>query len=502
MRNSNRQIKIGAVLSYLAIIINIGAGLLYTPWMVKMIGQSQYGLYTLANSLISLFLVDFGLGSATARYVSKYHAENDTEKVNNFLGIVYKLYLIIDAVIFAVLIVVFLFIDSIYKNLTPAEVSQFKVVYAIAGLFSVINFPFVTLNGIMTAYEEFIHLKLADVFYRVLLVAVMIVVLLNGGGLYALVTVNAGVGLLVIAYKLIVVKTKVPIRVNFRYRDTSLYKGLFGFSAWTTITTLAQRLVFSITPSVLGIVSNSSEIAIFGIVSTIEGYVFTFTTAINGMFMPTISRAYSNEDSGEKMFSLFSGVGKFQYAINGLIVAGFLAVGKQLIQLWMGEGYEAAYYGILLTIIPGLFYNSLQIANTALIVTNKVKYQAYINLIMGVVNILLAFPLARLWGVMGACISIFIAFMIRNVLLNAICYRVLHLNIPQFIVECYLRMSIPIVVSAASGFALNSFVAPQGWLNLLFRGFLVVAVFFISLILAGINKKDRKFIWDSVKCRR
>ena len=58
MQNT-KQIKIGAILSYFSIILNVGAGLLYTPWMVKMIGQSQYGLYTLANSLISLFLVDF-----------------------------------------------------------------------------------------------------------------------------------------------------------------------------------------------------------------------------------------------------------------------------------------------------------------------------------------------------------------------------------------------------------------------------------------------------------
>ena len=61
--NSRDQIKIGAILSYLSIGINIIAGLLYTPWMVDTIGKSDYGLYTLANSLITLFLVDFGLSS-------------------------------------------------------------------------------------------------------------------------------------------------------------------------------------------------------------------------------------------------------------------------------------------------------------------------------------------------------------------------------------------------------------------------------------------------------
>ena len=66
--SSSKQIKEGAFLSYFSIGVNILSGLLYTPWMVNQIGQSNYGLYTLAHSLISLLLVDFGLSSATARY--------------------------------------------------------------------------------------------------------------------------------------------------------------------------------------------------------------------------------------------------------------------------------------------------------------------------------------------------------------------------------------------------------------------------------------------------
>ena len=80
--NSRDQIKIGAILSYLSIGINIIAGLLYTPWMVDTIGKSDYGLYTLANSLITLFLVDFGLSSAVSRYVAKYRAEGQWDRVD------------------------------------------------------------------------------------------------------------------------------------------------------------------------------------------------------------------------------------------------------------------------------------------------------------------------------------------------------------------------------------------------------------------------------------
>jgi len=165
--NQGKQIKLGAIISYLAIIINILAGFIYTPWMVQQIGQSEYGIYTLANSLISLFLVDFGLSAATSRYLSKYRAEKTQKKAANFLGAVYKLYLLITAVIFVLLTTVYFFIDMIYTQLTPVEVQQFKLVYIIAASFSVFSFPFTTFDGILIAYEKFVELKLADILYRI-----------------------------------------------------------------------------------------------------------------------------------------------------------------------------------------------------------------------------------------------------------------------------------------------------------------------------------------------
>ena len=376
----NKQIKIGAVISYVSIIVNLLAGLFFTPWMIKKIGQNQYGLYTLANSLITLFLVDFGLSSATARYISRYHAAGDKEAVDNFTGVVYKFYGIIDAVIFAVLTVLYFFLPRIYAGLTPQEMEQFKAVYIIAASFNVINLPFLTLNGILVAYEKFIQLKAADLIYRLLMVSLTIAALTMGMGLYALVSVNALSGLIVVLYKYAVVKTSAKVKANFRYKNRKLFKEIFFFSLWVTVATLAQRLIFNITPSVLGIVAASGAIAVFGVVTTVEGYFYTFSTAIGGMFMPRITRACldGEENAAERLTPLMINVGRFQFALNGLLVLGFALLGRHFIVLWMGAEYADAYIGILLVTAPGLFYNSLEVANTYMVVKNKVNIQAWI----------------------------------------------------------------------------------------------------------------------------
>ena len=500
--SGSKQIKWGAILSYLSIAINIVAGLVYTPWMVEQIGKADYGLYTLANSLITLFIVDFGLGPAVSRYVSKYRAEGRQDKVDNFLGAIYKLYLIIDAVIFVGLLIVYFFLDSIYVNLTPEELEKFKVVYLVAAAFAVVNFPFVTFNGILTAYEKFIQLKIADVIYRLLLVGITVVALLLGYGLYSLVLVHALVGILVIVYKFIVIGKTLPLRVNFKYNEKSLYKDIFSFSLWVTISTLAQRLIFNITPSILGIVASSAAIAIFGIVTTLEGYTYTLTSAINGIFMPRIARIYEGESANKNIMPLFLGVGKFQYALNGLIIAGFTVLGQNFINLWMGAEYIDAYYGIVLVTVPGLFFNSLQIANTAMIMEKKVNIQAIVNVSVGLINVVLSLVFSSIFGVIGACISIFVAYMVRAIALNIIYHRVMKFDIPSFIKNCYVRMAPPIVLTIGFGFLINYLVGDSGWLLFLAKAVAVCLVYLILIILIGLNKNEKRKVLGLLNRKR
>lgn len=500
--NRNKQIKLGATLSYISIAINIIAGLLYTPWMIEQIGDGQYGLYTLANSIITLFLVDFGLSTATTKFVSKYRAEGNEEKANNFLGAIYKLYLLIDAIIFTILIVVFFLSDSIYANLTPTELQQFKVVYVISALFAVVNFPFVTLNGILTANEKFIPLKLADVIYRVLYVGMTVIALLLGYGLYALVTVHAIAGLLIIVYKLIVIKKTTGTKPNFKYQDKSIYKDIFSLSIWMTIATLAQRLIFNITPTILGITikENTSEtIAIFGVITTIEAYIYTFTTAINGMFMPKISRIYANKNSEEAIMPLMIKVGRFQYVLNGLMIVGFFTVGQLFVGLWMGDAYSLSYFGVLLVIIPGLFYNSMQIANTTLIVRDKAYVSAIVNTVIGVINIVLSFILSIKFGVIGACVSIFVAYTVRFVLYLILFKTTLKLNMALFVKECYIKMGIPLVISASVGYFIKSYLTANSWWSLLICGALISITYAVLVGLMGTSKAEKKMLIVRIK---
>lgn len=501
--NSSKQIKIGAIISYGTIVFHIVAGLIYTPWLLSQIGQSDYGLYTLATSIITLFVMDFGLGAAISRYVSRYRAQNNQKAVNDFLGMIYKLYMMVDAVIFTVLLVIFFLIDTIYVNLSPAELEKFKVLYIIVAMFSVVSFPFSNLNGILTSYERFIVLKLCDFFNKALNIALVVIALMLGWGVYALVSVHAFVGLLTIVFKLLVIKQKTPVKVNFSFFDKTMLKEIFGFSMWTTVGNLLQRLILGISPSIIAAVcaTGSIEVAIFGLASTVEGYVYTFATAINGMFMPRISKIIVDGKKDTELMPLMVKVGRIQLILIGLVSVGFLALGKSfIVDIWNKPDFVQSYYCAILLLLPNMLYLPMQIANTTLVVENKVKIQAQVFMVMGVVNVVLSLIFSHFWGAVGAALAVFVAYVVRVVLMVIVYQKKMDLNMVKFIKDVFLSMSPYLFITFVVGFVMEQFnPLSHGLLRFAVNGTVLVGCFGILMLAKGFNQYERNLVFGIFK---
>ena len=161
------SIKKGAIISYVAIFLNIAITFFYTPWMIRQIGVSDYGLYSLIMSFISYFIMDFGLHQAVQRFIAKYRAENNEDKVAKMVAITTKCYLAIDAVIFLVLLVLYFFISNIFTGLTPDEIERLKGLYVIAATFSILNFMFKPMAGAMMAFEYFVEERALEMVNKV-----------------------------------------------------------------------------------------------------------------------------------------------------------------------------------------------------------------------------------------------------------------------------------------------------------------------------------------------
>lgn len=494
------QIKIGSIVSYITILINVIIGLVYTPWVIKTIGKADYGLYTLATSVIALFVMDFGLGNAVTRFVSKYIAEGNDKKAKNLLGLVYKLYIFIDIIILIVLLIVFFNISQIYRGLTPEEIEKFKVVFAISAVYSVISFPFIPLSGIMFSYEKFVQLKLFDLCHKLLIVLLMSWCLYNGYGLYALVSVNVIAGLVVVVSKILFVKYCLPIHVNWHFWDKVELKEVTGYSVWVTAISLSQRFVVIIAPSILGIISDSKAITILGLAITLEAYSFTFTNALSGMFLPRLSRFVANGEDNEIM-PLMIRIGRIQLLIISLVMIGFISVGRQFVDVWLGNDFQEVYLSAILLMMPAVVHTTQQVGSDLIMVKGLVKKQAKYYLLMAGMNLILSFPLTWMLGVYGMCLSICVAYFTRTIGNNVIFHRDIKLSVSEFFRETFGKMYIPIVFAAIVSVMYCHFnpLHVSGWGGLFINALIILIIYSLFTYLLAMNNYEKNLVKSMVQ---
>ena len=114
---SKSQFKVGVVLSYVSLFMSNLVSIIYTPIMLRLIGQAEYGIYNLATSLVGyLGVMDLGFGSAVIKYTSKYISENEKEKEYNLNGMFIIIYSILGFFTLILGIIIFINIDRLYSE--------------------------------------------------------------------------------------------------------------------------------------------------------------------------------------------------------------------------------------------------------------------------------------------------------------------------------------------------------------------------------------------------
>ncbi len=494
MMNGTGNIKTGALISYIGILLNIIAGLIYTPWMIKQIGASDFGLYALTSTIIGYFLLDFGLGNSISRFISKYRAEDRLEDISNFLGTVYKLYLFISIIIAIILVIFYFLIGSIFLEFTALEINRLKVVYIIAGFFSIVSFPFNTLNGILISYEKFVPLKLSEIMQKIITIIIVVIALLYGKGLYTLVLVNGIAGVIVIYYKLCMIKKYINININWKYKNKSLIIGIFSFSLWITVVVTSDQLIINYPTIALGALSGTSAVTVYALGRMIHGYVWSFGYAINGLFMPRVSKICLMEDRKDQLEQLMIKVGRIQLLIIGCIISGFIVLGKEFIYLWMGNGYEDVYWIAVFLILPHAILLTQEIASTALYVDNFVKYRAIVYIFCVIVSVTISHVFAGFLGAIGASIGVFVGYMIFNLIINIIYHKKLDIDIIKFFKECHVKILPFTLCSILTGMLINRYFIATHWFLLCLKGCVFVIVYVVINWLFTMDNKEKEII--------
>ena len=158
------QLKAGAVLSYVLLGLSNIVGLLYTPYMLRMMGQSEYGLYSLVASVVGyLTILDLGFGNAIIRYTAKFRAEGKFEEQYSMFGMFIALYSLIAVIALVAGLALYFNVELIFgKAMSADELGKARILMLLMVFNLAFTFPFSLFSSIITAYEDFVFQKVKE----------------------------------------------------------------------------------------------------------------------------------------------------------------------------------------------------------------------------------------------------------------------------------------------------------------------------------------------------
>lgn len=502
MFKSTSEISKSAILSYCSSFLNIAVGILYTPWLIRSLGTSDYGLYALATSFVSYFLIDFGLGNSVSKYLSEYRVKNKEQDIKNFLGIVCKTYFIICFCLFVLFSIFFFNLDHVFKGLTADELSKFRWIFLVVAIYSTFSFPFNIYDGILIAHEKFTPIQKAHILQKLVLVGSMSAALILGFGVFALVLLQAFSGVCSILYKTYHVKG-CRVSVNWRYSDRGFIWQILKFSLWVCVLGICFQLIYGVPTTILGVVSDTVNISMYNVSYTIYGFVYIFSRGLDGVFMPKVSYIENEANSSEKINNLMVKVGRCQLLILGLILSGFLLFGKMFLLLWMGDEFSVSYYITLLLIAPTIIILTEGIATTLLYVREYIKFKAIVYLSATLCCLILSFILSPTLGAVGAAIAVCASvFLFDAVGLNIMYVKKLGLDIKGFLKKCHGKFAFPLLLVLLGGGAINLIDMPLTWFCFGVRVSIYSLLYCFLVWFLFMNEYERSLILNIINKRK
>jgi len=446
------QLKAGAALNYVIIGLNTLVGLLYTPYMLRMLGQNEYGLYSLVASVIAyLTILDFGFGNAIVRYTAKFRALGEKERQWEMFGMFLIIYSVIGIVAFGGGIALYFNIDAMFdRTMTASELDSARIMLMLLTLNLAVTFPLSIFGSIITAYENFVFQRCVNIARILLSTAVMIALLAVGFKAIALVVVQTVFNVAVLVANYIYCKRRLHIKVHIRRINFPFLREIGAYSFWIFLNAIMDRVYWGTGQFVLGAYVGPAAVAVFSVAILLQQMYMAFSVSISSVLLPRVTAMTSTDKSGKALADIFLRMGRYQCIVMAFILSAFIVFGRGFISLWAGKDYDATYI-IALMFFAALFVPLIQNTGiTILQARNQMKFRSLLYLAISIVSLALQIAMSRTMGATGCAIAIAGALVAGQWIAMNIYYdRWQHLEIWRFWREIGKMMIIPAAFTIA-----------------------------------------------------
>ena len=490
------QVKWGAILSYILIIFNTLYGLFITPYILGCIGEGDYGVYKTISSLTSaLMVLDLGIGGTVMRYVAKFKAAKEDEKIPNFIAMNLVQAAILCGVIGIAAAGIYTTIDNAYAaTFTTDQIAKAQDLFI--GL--IVNMMFHVMenviNGVITGHNRFMFgngVKVVRLLLRILLVIILLQFFADS---LVIVLIDLGVTIVFLLVEVWYIRKKLGVKIKLTKWEKTLFMESGKYTALMFLTSIAAQVNNNLDNVIIGALSGPAFVTVYSFGLLIFGMFEQLSTSISGVMLPTVSNLLAKEDGMGEVENLVVRTGRIQFMLLGAALTGFFCIGKDFIRIWLGEGFDDVYIITLILMAPALFELCVNVCLSILRAKNMLSFRTVTLFASTILNAVVTVLAVRYWSYIGAALGTAASFIVGSlIVMNIYYYKKLGLNMLRIYRRILSGTWICLLI-AGTGLYLFNYVF-HGSLWSFAAGVMVFGSLFVTgMWLFGFNQEERRML--------
>lgn len=488
----------GVILSYVLMVFEVFSTLLLTPFIIRTLGQAEYGVYKLSVSITAyLLLLDLGVGNAIVRFLAKYRVNKEEEKAEKFLGIATLFYggvAILSIVGGIVLILVFPLAFS--KGLSVSEINLGKHLLLGTTLNVAVTLGSAAYTNALIAYEKFSISRGASIVQIIVRVILFIICLKAGMGSVGLVYSQLFTTVICRAFFIYYVTSVINLKPSFRNLETSFVKEIAVYSSLILLQMIATQINASMGQFLIGmiVVSSATILGVYSVGIQIVQYYQSIGSAFYSVLMPGLVKLVESDASPKMLCDEMIRVGRLILMILAAIWGAFLVCGYDFIVLWVGKENSIAWLVSIVLMTAYMFVLVESVGNQLLWAMNAHKEMSITKLCIVLVNIAVSVLLIMWKPLEGAALGTFLSLVIGDiVVMNVIFVKKIHIDILAYYRGLFKGILPSLIIAIVTGGLISSQLQIS-WTLWLLKALSFVIPFCICLVVFGMNAYEKQIV--------
>jgi len=430
----------------LVMVVKICFSFIMAPVIVHALGNYDYGLWEIVFSLVGYMgLMDIGMRPAVIRYVAKFKAENNREKLEQVFSSSVVFNAIVGGLGCAGLFLWAWFKPELLAENSGADVQRYIFFLVIIGIQVFFQFPGYIAECFHEGYQRHYLKNTITLINTFIGNTILYVMLTHGFGLITLALGNCiGITIKYIIY-FILLRQKKYGGYRFRRKNFSkpMLKILVWFGAKTFVQSTASTISGSIGALVVGFFLGPAVVPFFSIPGRLISYVSGLSMTVTNVFLPVFSHLHAGGER-EELVQLYLSSTKF---ISGMIVPALIGVfmlGPAFITRWIGSEY-GANSSLLLLFFTGsaMLYMINPLHQRYLTGIGRIEFLARIRVLAAVAQFGFSLFLVRPFGKEGVAGAFFIVSLMLEPVIFIYTCRQLEISPRIFFEKVYFRNILP-----------------------------------------------------------